>query len=197
MSGAPGTDPSFGPDRLSQAAFAELVAPLFERAPRFIGRLAQGRPYGSWGGLFAQALAIALAMPRDEQLELIDAHPRIGAPPGSVSAHSFVEQGYDREAATAEAEAQREHIAVALDRLNAAYEARFGFRYVIFVAGRPRSAIVPLMEAALDADPEAERERALGDVVAIARDRAGKGGLVDAVDMRGGTPPRQATEVSR
>ena len=97
-------------------------------------------------------------MPRDDQLELLDAHPRIGAPPGSVSAMSFVEQGYERDAATVEAEAERVRVAAELERLNAAYEARFGFRYVIFVAGRPRAAIVPLMEAALAGDVAAERD---------------------------------------
>ena len=44
---------------------------------------------------------IAHAMPLAEQIELIDAHPRLGAPPASVSALSFVEQGYDRDAADA------------------------------------------------------------------------------------------------
>jgi 2-oxo-4-hydroxy-4-carboxy--5-ureidoimidazoline (OHCU) decarboxylase len=192
---------AFGPDGLSDDAFANLVAPLFERAPRFIARLTVGRPYGSWESLFDQALVVALSMPREEQQELIDAHPRIGAPPGSVSAHSYAEQGYDRESASVEAEAERTRVAATLDRLNAAYEDRFGFRYVIFVAGRPRSAIVPLMEAALDADPEGERVRALADVIAVARDRAVKGGLMDATtveaDTGGGAPPRQATEVGR
>ena len=84
----------------ARAQFAALVAPLFEDAPRFIGRLADARPFGSWASLFARAEALALAMPDDEQLELIDAHPRIGAPPGSVSALSFGEQGYDRERPT-------------------------------------------------------------------------------------------------
>jgi 2-oxo-4-hydroxy-4-carboxy--5-ureidoimidazoline (OHCU) decarboxylase len=136
-------------------------------------------------------------MPRDEQLELIDAHPRIGAPPGSVSAHSFVEQGYDREGATAAAGAARDRLAADLARLNDAYEARFGFRYVIFVSGRPRSAIVPLLAAALVADADAERERALRDVVAIARDRGLKSGLVAGRTLAGGAAPRQTTEVGR
>jgi 2-oxo-4-hydroxy-4-carboxy--5-ureidoimidazoline (OHCU) decarboxylase len=95
-----------------------------------------------------------------------------------VSALSFVEQGYDREAASAEAELERDRIAADLERLNAAYEATFGFRFVIVVAGRPRAAIVPLMQAALGADEREERERALGDIVAIARDRARKTGLM-------------------
>ena len=176
----------FDTDELRERPFGELVAPLFEDAPRFIVRLEAGRPYGSWEALFGRAVQIALAMPVDEQVELIDAHPRIGAPPGSVSALSFVEQGYDYEEASAEAETERVRIHGELDRLNRDYEARFGFRYVIFVAGRPRAAIVALMEAmlhadgkaALETDRKAERERALRDVVAIARNRAIKTGLM-------------------
>ena len=118
-------------------------------------------------------------MPLDEKLELIDAHPRLGAPPADVSALSFVEQGYGRsgterapEAAAAEAaEAERTRIAAELDRLNAAYEARFGFRYCVFVAGRSRAALLPGMTAALEADRDAEISRALDAVIDIARDR--------------------------
>ena len=36
-------------------------------------------------------------MPEAEQIELIDAHPRLGAPPATVSAASYREQGYDRD----------------------------------------------------------------------------------------------------
>ena len=168
----------FAPDDLDSDGFASVVAPLFEDAPRFIERLAVGRPYGSWGQLFDDATAIALSMPRTEQIELIDAHPRIGAPPGSVSALSFVEQGYDHETATAEAESERARIGAELERLNREYEERFGFRFVVFVAGRPRSAIIPLMELSLAGDADEERGRALRDVVAIARDRAIKTGLM-------------------
>jgi 2-oxo-4-hydroxy-4-carboxy-5-ureidoimidazoline decarboxylase len=165
------------PDGAKREAFAALVAPLFEDAPRFIGRLAEARPLGSWSSLFERAEAIALSMPPAEQLELIDAHPRIGAPPESVSALSYLEQGYRADEAGAAAEAERERVQAALDDLNARYEARFGFRFVVFVAGRPRAAIVPLIEAALAADRDAEVERALRDVVAIGRARAVSTGL--------------------
>lgn len=158
-------------DRLPEAEFVAGVAPLFEGAPRFLARLAAARPFGSTERLFERALEIALAMPEDEQRELIDAHPRLGAPPGSVSALSYVEQGYDSEAAGAAAEAERERVAAELDRLNEAYERRHGFRYCVFVAGRPRAALLPGLEAAILADRDAERRRALGDVVAIARAR--------------------------
>jgi 2-oxo-4-hydroxy-4-carboxy-5-ureidoimidazoline decarboxylase len=113
-------------------------------------------------------------MPESEQLELIDAHPRLGAPPGSVSAMSFVEQGYDLRAADAAAEAELYRLAEELARLNAAYEARFGFRYCVFVAGRPRAALLPELSAALAADRAAEIRRALDAVVDIAADRYAK-----------------------
>ncbi len=149
-------------DGLSAAQFVEVVAPLFEGAPRFLARLAAARPFGDEGTLFGRAGAIALAMPEDEQIELIDAHPRLGAPPASVSALSHREQGYDRETTEAIAD---------LERLNREYEARFGFRFCVFVNGRSRPELVPVLEAALNADRADEIVRALDDVVAIAHDR--------------------------
>lgn len=155
-------------DVAPRATFLDTISPLFERAPGFLDRLADSRPFGTWAEMFRESLAIALAAPSDVQRELLDAHPRIGAPPASVSEMSFREQGYDQE--------QRDAIE-ALGPLNDAYEERFGFRYVVYVAGRPRSSIVPLVQTALDGDPEAERTRGLTDVVAIARARAGDLGL--------------------
>ncbi len=52
-----------------------------------------------------------------------------------------------------------------------AYEARFGFRYCVFVAGRPRAALLPEFRAALEADRDAEIQRGLDAVVDIARAR--------------------------
>jgi len=161
-------------DALPTDAFVAAVAPLFEGAPRFLARLAAARPFGDAAGLFAAAGGIAGAMPEAEQIELIDAHPRLGAPPGSVSALSYVEQGYDRGSADIAAEAERARVDAELGRLNAAYEARFGFRYCVFVAGRPRAELLPEMTAALAADRGAEIARALDAVVAVAADRYAK-----------------------
>ena len=149
-------------DRLPRDQFVTAAAPWFEGAPRFLRRLAAARPFGDASTLFARADEIAAAMPEHEQLELIDAHPRLGAPPSSVSQASFREQGYDRETTEAIAD---------LAVLNAAYEARFGFRFCVFVDGRSRPDLVPVLEGALQADRDGEIGRALHDVVAIARDR--------------------------
>jgi 2-oxo-4-hydroxy-4-carboxy-5-ureidoimidazoline decarboxylase len=155
-------------DAASEDEFIAAMMPLFEGAPRFLRRLADARPFGSVDVLFDRARAIAMTMPEGEQVELVDAHPRLGAAPDSVSALSYVEQGYDRgRDATSPVAAQ-------LERLNDAYEERFGFRYCVFVAGRTREALLPDMRAALDADRAAELRRGLRAVVDIARDRYDK-----------------------
>ena len=150
-------------DVVSPGIFAASMAALFEGAPRFLGRLAMARPFGTVPELFDGARRIAHAMPEGEQLELVDAHPRLGAPPGAVSALSFKEQGYDR--------APVADLAATFDHLNAAYEDRFGFRYCVFVAGRSRAALLPGFEAALTANRHDELHRALDAVIDIAADR--------------------------
>ena len=142
--------------------FAGALAPLFEGAPRFLRRLAQERPFATWEALFDAARRVALAMPEHEQVELLDAHPRIGAAPAMMSELSRREQGV---------EPQRGDLAQRLEALNERYERRFGFRYVVFVAGRSRDEIVPLLEAALLGHRDAELRRGLVDVVSIAEDR--------------------------
>lgn len=141
----------------------EVLAQLFERAPRFVERLA-AEPVESWTGLLDRAERIALTMPEEEQVELLDAHPRIGADPAGVSAMSFREQGYDRDPGTAELQAR-------LDGLNEEYERRFGFRFVVFVNGRSRADIADILEQRLSEGRDEEKRRALEDVVAIARRR--------------------------
>jgi 2-oxo-4-hydroxy-4-carboxy--5-ureidoimidazoline (OHCU) decarboxylase len=155
-------------DALPEAEFIAMMTPLFEGAPRFLARLAEARPFGSVDGMFDRALDIALTMPEEDQVELVDAHPRLGADPRSVSALSHAEQGYDR------APAGASETAAELNRLNEAYEERFGFRYCTFVAGRSQEAMLPEMRAALDGERDAELRRALKAVVDIARDRFGK-----------------------
>lgn len=156
-------------DLLPPEAFEREMAPLVEGAPRFLRRLAEARPFETAEGLVAAAFEVAHGLPQDEQIELIEAHPRIGAAPASVSELSYREQGYDRDGDGDQPEAAR--TAAELAMLNEIYEQRFGFRYVVFVAGRPRSAIVPLIEAALRNEREAELRRAVDDAIYIAADR--------------------------
>jgi 2-oxo-4-hydroxy-4-carboxy-5-ureidoimidazoline decarboxylase len=152
-----------GLNTLSADGFADALAPLFEGAPRFLRRLAGARPFDSDAALFSAAREAAAVAPEDELVELLGAHPRIGADPVAMS---DVSRGEQEDGAGSD-----EGLAQELSDLNAAYEQRFGFRYVVFVAGRPRSEIVPLMEAALRNERDAELRRAVDDAIYIAADR--------------------------
>jgi 2-oxo-4-hydroxy-4-carboxy-5-ureidoimidazoline decarboxylase len=152
-------------NRLPDAAFTREIASLFEGAPRFLARLAAARPFDSDAAMLTTAREIARTMPEPDQIELLDAHPRLGADPASVSLASFEEQGYD------EAHSNDAVVLDELAMLNEVYEGRFGFRCVVFVAGRPLASIAPLIEAAMRNDRGAELGRGLDEVIDIAADR--------------------------
>ncbi|MEX0629856.1 MAG: 2-oxo-4-hydroxy-4-carboxy-5-ureidoimidazoline decarboxylase [Chloroflexota bacterium] len=146
-------------NRLPSRDFADAIALLFEPAPRFAAWLAGARPFKSDGMMLEAAARIAHRMTETEQVELINAHPRLGAR-DRLSDASGREQG-----------AKQDRVDAKLGRLNDAYEARFGFRYLVYVAGRPREELLPEFRAALRGDREAELRRALDDTLAIAADR--------------------------
>ncbi len=68
-------------------------------------------------------------MPLTDQLKVINAHPRIGAPAASLSALSLAEQ-CKLEEPNLEATLKK------LGDLNEKYEAKFGFKFIVFVNGR-------------------------------------------------------------
>ena len=154
---------------LDDKAFADEVAPLFEGARGFLQRLAAARPFESDHALMAAAREVARTMPESDQVELLDAHPILGADAATVSPASFEEQGYG-----SSHEGGFQPMLEELAMLNDVYQERFGFRFVAFVAGRPLSSMGPLIEASMRNDRAAELARGLDDVIDIAADRLGR-----------------------
>ena len=133
----------------------------FERAPVLTERLIAGGPYGSAQELLERARSLLDKLSEPERVAVLDAHPRIGASPETLSATSRREQGTDVDP-------------TALDRLaalNEEYERRFGFRFVAFVAGRSKSEMVPVLERRLERPRDEELATSLEEFLAIARDR--------------------------
>jgi 2-oxo-4-hydroxy-4-carboxy--5-ureidoimidazoline (OHCU) decarboxylase len=58
-----------------------------------------------------------------------------------------------------------------LAQLNAEYEAKFGFRFVVFVNRRPRREIVPILRERLQRSRAEELATAVDELVQIAIDR--------------------------
>ena len=131
----------------------EQLAELFEGRTRLVERLAER------DDPLASAHAVITELNEDEKLEALDAHPAIGAK--NLSARSAAEQGSDDDPETL----------VELERLNAEYEERFGFRFVVFVNSRSKSEIVPILRERLGRSREQELDTAVQELVAIAEDR--------------------------
>jgi 2-oxo-4-hydroxy-4-carboxy--5-ureidoimidazoline (OHCU) decarboxylase len=132
---------------------AEELAELFEGRTRFVERLAALEdPLGRAGEVVASA-------PEDELVEALAAHPQIGA--RNLSERSAREQGAHADAA----------IETELAYLNQVYEEKFGFRFVVFVNGRPKSEILGVLRGRLERDRDEELRTAANELVAIARDR--------------------------
>jgi 2-oxo-4-hydroxy-4-carboxy--5-ureidoimidazoline (OHCU) decarboxylase len=138
----------------------ETLAVVFERAPGLAASLAVTRDE-SPGAIIAQARGALERMTERERIAVLDAHPRIGADPASLSILSRREQGDASDAATL-----RE-----LATLNDAYERKFGFRFVVFVAGRPKREIVPVLRARLANARADELRTGVEEFLAISLDR--------------------------
>jgi 2-oxo-4-hydroxy-4-carboxy--5-ureidoimidazoline (OHCU) decarboxylase len=132
---------------------ADELAELFEGRTRFVERLA-----GTEDPLTAADDLIA-TLPEDELVEALAAHPQIGAT--HLSERSAAEQG-----AHADPVVETE-----LAYLNQVYEEKFRFRFVVFVAGRPKHEILDVLRARLERDRTEELRTAAQELVAIARSR--------------------------
>ena len=131
------------PRQLSVAELSEL----FEGRTRFVELLAEVE------NPLAHAREIAVTLTDTEKREVLDAHPPIGAR-RNLSARSQAEQGSDDDPAVLEE----------LASLNRTYEDRFGFRFIVFVNGRPRRAIVPILKERLERSREEELATALDEL---------------------------------
>ena len=99
---------------------------------------------------------VALALPEADQVAALATHPRIGEP--------------SEEQRGAEPEVLDE-----LARLNDEYERRFGFEFVVFVDGRTRAELLPVLRERLERTRDEELETGLRELCAIAREPGGRG----------------------
>ena len=99
-----------------------------------------------------RAEEIAGSLSDADKAEALAAHPRIGEP-------SPEQHGEDPAVLTE------------LAYLNQVYEEKFGFRFVVHVAGRPHSELLEVLRDRLARTREEELETGIAELVAIAQDR--------------------------
>jgi 2-oxo-4-hydroxy-4-carboxy-5-ureidoimidazoline decarboxylase len=130
------------PRQLSQSELEEL----FSGPSTLVSVLAETEdPLG-------RAEEVATGLSEEDKIEALAGHARIGEP--------SPEQHGDNPAVLTE-----------LAYLNQVYEEKFGFRFVIFVAGRPREEILEALRERIANTREEELGTGIGELVAIAQDR--------------------------
>jgi 2-oxo-4-hydroxy-4-carboxy--5-ureidoimidazoline (OHCU) decarboxylase len=131
------------------------LADLFQAESRFVEALAEVEdPLGN-------AREVLAGLPEEQRVEALAHHPRIGE--RRLTGRSAAEQG--------EPAHEDPDVMAQLAELNATYEERFGFRFVVFVNRRPRAEIVSVLRERLERTRAEELETGCDELVAIAQDR--------------------------
>jgi 2-oxo-4-hydroxy-4-carboxy--5-ureidoimidazoline (OHCU) decarboxylase len=130
------------------------LAELFEGHTRLVELLAGTEdPLG-------RAEDVLVTLCHEEKVAALAAHPAIGQHAG-LSERSAIEQGSAADPA----------VLTELAYLNQVYEETFGFRFVVFVAGRSKAEILEVLRARIANTREHELDTGCRELVAIARDR--------------------------
>lgn len=155
-------------NRCTDERFHTALAGLFEHSPWVAERVVALRPFASVGALHAAMCAVVANAGAVAQMALIRAHPQLAgkaAIRGELTASSRNEQrGAGLDQCTPEEFAE-------ITRLNADYDARFGFPFILAVKGQTRSSILANMRARLGHERDAEIAEALNQIERIARFR--------------------------
>jgi 2-oxo-4-hydroxy-4-carboxy-5-ureidoimidazoline decarboxylase len=135
--------------RASGEAFSACLG-----SPRWVLRMVTSRPFKSHAALVEAAESSWRELSLDEWKEAIAHHPRIGESKGGKAAKersaswSAAEQSGARRADAA--------MTTAIAVSNAAYERRFGHRFIISAADKSASEILDALRARLPHDPSDE-----------------------------------------
>ena len=158
---------------MNQTGFTTALGFAFELSPWVVERAWDERPFDSVKAMHAAMMRVLDASTTTDKLALIRAHPELAGKAAiakTLTAESNAEQasaGLDR--LTAE-EFERFHA------LNAAYNQRFGFPFIIAARLNDKTSILAAMQTRLANDEAAEIAEALLQIGHISRLR-----LLDAV----------------
>lgn len=158
-------------DDLNQASAADFVAALggiYEHSPWVAEAVYAQRPFAHVDALAQVMAAVVAHASHTAQLNLIRAHPQLAGKAAIAGELTVASQGEQRGAGldrcTPEEFAE-------LSQLNARYQERFGFPFILAVTGHTRSSVIASLRTRLSNTPELEYAEALRQIDRIARIR--------------------------
>jgi OHCU decarboxylase len=163
-----------GLDGDDEHAFVARYGAVFERSA-WVARAAwRVAPFASIEALHAAMVRAVDDAPREQQIELIRAHPELA---GREAAAGELTDASTREQASAGLDRLTAAELESWSALNADYRERFGFPLVVCVREHSKDSILAWAQERLAHDPEQEVEIALQEIAKIARLRLVEIGL--------------------
>ncbi len=148
-----------------RAAFVAALGHLFEHSPWVAEETWPKRPFTSAEALHAALCATMRAATKDRQLALIRAHPDLA---GRLAQQKKLTAESTREQASAGLDQLTEAELAVFTRQNDAYQAKFGFPFIICARLNAKSAILTAMQARGGHSADTEFATALGEIEKIA-----------------------------
>lgn len=149
-------------NQMTEAEFIQVIGPAFEDTPQIAAQAWPQRPFASVADLHSKMVALVRAMTEADQLSLIQAHPDLGTRVAMAEA-SVAEQSQA---------GLTQLTAVEYDdfqALNQRYKDRFGFPFILAVAGHSKASILENFRQRLGNDPATEKATALQQIETIAQ----------------------------
>ena len=145
---------------MTKADFLARFGPVYEASP-WVAEGVWPDPPRDREALAAAMAAVVDAAPHAAKLALIRAHPELASRARMADASVKEQSGAGLDQCTPEEFG-------AFQRLNAAYNARFGFPFIIAVKGLTRADILAAFESRLANDAETEFQTAIAQIHRIA-----------------------------
>ena len=155
-------------NRMDKTVFVQEFGGIFEKSPWVAEKAWEMRPFSGIDDLHQKMFNVIKSASKQQQIAFLNNHPELAgkeAQAGAMTTDSVAEQ------ASAGLNSLSKEELTRLTQLNAAYRARFGFPYMIFVRGHTKEGIFFYFDRRLTNEPDIELKNALDQVYGITRFR--------------------------
>ncbi|MFB2896399.1 2-oxo-4-hydroxy-4-carboxy-5-ureidoimidazoline decarboxylase [Aerosakkonemataceae cyanobacterium BLCC-F50] len=151
-------------NEMNQEAFTEALATIFEDSPWIPKNAWEKRPFADISALHQSMVEVVQTASKEQQLNLICAHPDLGTKAKMAEASVKEQAGVGLDRLTPE-EFQRFQV------LNQAYKDKFGFPFIIAVKNHTKDSILAAFVERTSNTKDAEMAQALKEIACIAKFR--------------------------
>lgn len=151
---------------LDRAAFVAALGGIFEHSPWIAAEAHAAGPFPSVASLHEAMLDVVRRAPRERQLALIGAHPELAG--RAMVRNELTADSSSEQSGAGLTACSPEEYATLVD-LNARYNAKFGFPFILAVRGHDRASVIAEFARRVERDAETEFAEALAQIARITR----------------------------